>query len=118
ESCRHRGTIPAGLTCWRRRFQDSQHLVAEVRAINRLGAGSWRIAQPGQPALHKALAPLDNGVGAGAALLGNLLHALSVQTTQNNASSFHHLFSFRPTGRPPLQGLLILWTTGNLRCSS
>ena len=108
----------AGLPRRRRRLQQSQHSVAKVRAINRLGAGSWRIVQPGQPALHKALPPLNDGVGTGVTSSGNFPNSLASQTTQDHLRSLGHLFRFGPTSGQALQRLPVCRTTSNGRCIS
>jgi len=73
----HGGPIPASLAGGGRLFQDCQHAVAEILAINRPGSRSGRIAQSGQAALDEALPPLDDGVRAGVAFARNDLDALA-----------------------------------------
>src|SRR5271156_7164492 len=95
---RHRWPVPGGLSGWRRLLQECQHPVAEVRAINRLGAWTWRILQSDQAPLHKTLPPLDDGVWARGAFVRDGGDALAVQTSYDDSSAFHSLFGFGPAG--------------------
>src|SRR5262249_21755715 len=109
----YRRTIPAGLARRRSAFQERQNSIAEIRAINRFGSGSRRIAQARESPLGEALTPFDHGVWTSVTDTGNFLNAFSSQTAQDNLSSFDHLFRFGPTASQPLQLLPVFRTTSN-----
>src|ERR1700720_1235253 len=115
ERGRYRRTIPAGLACRRRLFQEREHLVAELRAVKRFGSRPRCVHQSGQPALCEALPPFNDGIRAGVTGVGHFLNSLASQTAQDNLSSFDHLFRFGPTSGQPLQLLPVLGTTSNGR---
>ena len=99
EGGRHCRAVPGRLTRRRRLFQQGQHPVAKVLAINRLGARPRRIAQPGQTALSKTLPPLDDGVGASVALRATSFTRCP-PSSPRSSGSFHKSVRIRSDSRP------------------
>src|SRR5258706_82119 len=85
-------TVPARLARRRRLLQKSQHPVAELRAINRFGPGSRRIAQARQAVLDETAAPLDHPIGTGLISAGHLFFSLTSHTNPGQPRSVHSLF--------------------------
>src|SRR5215469_10592310 len=113
ERRRHRRTVPVRLSRGRRLFQQSQHPLAKVLAINPPSPRSFRIVQPGQAPLHKTLPPLDHGVRASVASASDLFHPLTCQTAQDDPGSFHRLPRLSAAPSQPFQFSVVLGTTTN-----
>src|SRR5271157_242020 len=84
-----RGTVPACLTEWRRKFQGLQNLIAKFCVILLRLSGTGAISKPLDPLAFEASTPFNNSIWANLQVARNFGNTFALQTFQNDFGSFY-----------------------------